>query len=122
VDFNEHRAKALERLHAHRLVIDEGARLAVGELHTAQDQRVFRLDPVILQQRPRWVLAGEFEHRGDLALLLALADQRGVAPRAQSQRKGIKQDRFAGAGFAGQHGQAFGKIQIELVDQDDVPN
>ncbi len=122
VDFDEHGAEAFERLHADRLIVDEGARLAVGKLHAAQDQRVFRLNAVVLQQRPGRVLARQFEHGGDLALLLALADQRGVAARAQSQRKGVEQDGLAGAGLAGQHAKTLGEIEIELVDQDDVPN
>ena len=52
VDFDQSRAEAFERLHADRLVVDEGAGLAVGELHAAQDQGVLGLDAVLLQQRP----------------------------------------------------------------------
>ena len=66
--------------------------------------------------------ARQFEHRGDLALRLSLAHQRGVAARAQGEREGVEQDRLAGAGFAGQHGKAPGKIEVKLVDQDDVPD
>ena len=66
--------------------------------------------------------ARQFEHRGDLPLRLPLAHQRGVAARAQGERERIEQDRFAGAGLAGQHGKALGEIEIELVDQDDVPD
>ena len=40
VDFDQRRAEALQRLHADRLVVDEGAGAAVGELHAAQDQRL----------------------------------------------------------------------------------
>ena len=40
VDLDQHFAQLLHHLHAHRLVIDEGARAAVGELHAAQDQIV----------------------------------------------------------------------------------
>ena len=39
VDLHQSRAEAFQRLHAHRLVVDEGAGLAVGKLHAAQDQR-----------------------------------------------------------------------------------
>ena len=44
---------ALQRLHAHRLVVDEGARAAVGELHAAQDQFVLGRDVVAAMQRAR---------------------------------------------------------------------
>ncbi len=62
----------------------------------------------------------QVESRGHLALLGALAHQRDVAAGAERQRKGIEQDRLAGAGLAGQHGEAGGEIDIEPVDQDDV--
>ena len=60
------------------------------------------------------------EHRGDLALLRAVAHQAGVAAAAERQREGIEQDGFARAGFAGQHREATGKLDIEPFDQDDV--
>ena len=60
------------------------------------------------------------EHRGDLALLHAVAHQAGIAAPAERQREGIEQDGFAGAGFAGQHRKAAGKLDIEPFDQDDV--
>ena len=58
--------------------------------------------------------------RRDLPLLGALADQAGIAARAEREREGIEQDRFAGAGLAGQHRQPGGEIDVEPVDQDDV--
>ena len=122
VNFDQSRAEAFQRLHADRLVVDEGAGLAVGELHAPQDERVLRLDTVLLEQRPGRVPARQFEHRSHLPLRLALAHQRRVAARAQGEREGVEQDRFAGAGLAGQHSQTFCEIQIELVDQDDVPD
>ena len=41
VDLDQRRAELLQRLHAHRLVVDEGAGAPVGKLHAAQDQLVF---------------------------------------------------------------------------------
>jgi len=60
------------------------------------------------------------EHRGDLALVGAVADEACVAPAAERQRKGIEQDGFARAGLAGQHRKAAGKLDIEPLDQHDV--
>ena len=53
VDFDQRRAEALQHLHADRLVVDEGAGAAVGELHAAQDQLVVGGDVVLGQQRAR---------------------------------------------------------------------
>ena len=66
------------------------------------------------------MIAGKLEGGDHLALLHAVAHQALVAARAQGQREGIEQDRLAGAGFAGQHGQAVGEIDVEPVDQDDI--
>ena len=43
-----------------------------------------------------------------------------LGDRAEGEREGVEQDRLAGAGFAGQHGKAGGKIDVEPIDQDDV--
>ncbi len=66
------------------------------------------------------MLATHLEHGGHLPLLGALAHQRLVAAAAERQREGIEQDRLAGAGLAGEHGEPRGEIDVELVDQDDV--
>ena len=120
VDLDQRRAELLHDLHAHRLIVDEGAGAAVGELHAAQDQFVLGGDVVGLEHGLRRMLAGKLEDGDHLALLHALAHQALVAARAQGQRKGVEQDRLAGAGLAGQHGQAVGEIDVEPVDQDDV--
>ena len=66
------------------------------------------------------MLLGKLEGRGHLALLGALAHQRRLAARAEREREGIEQDRFAGAGLAGQHRKAGAEIDVEPIDQDDV--
>ena len=122
VDLDQRPAQRLQRLHAHRLVVDEGAGAAVGELHAAQDQLVLGRDVVCGHERARRMVGRRLERRGHLPLLGALAHQRDVAARAERQREGIEQDRLAGAGLAGEHGQAGGEIDVEPVDQDDVAN
>jgi hypothetical protein len=120
MDLDQRRAQLLQRLDADRLVVDEGAGAAVGELHAAQDQRLVGCDFDAVGQPPRGMAGRHLEHRGDLPLLRALTHQRGVAARAQRQREGVEQDRLAGAGLAGQHRQARGEIEVEPVNQHDV--
>ena len=57
-----------------------------------------------------------------LPLLKSLPHQRLVAAAAQGQRESIEQDRFSGAGLAGERGEAAGKIDVEPLDQNDVAN
>ena len=122
VDLDQRAADRLQGLHADRLVVDEGAGAAVGELHAAQDHLAVSIVSRPLSARifaGRMAL-GHVEHGGDLALLGAVAHEAGIAAAAERQRKGIEQDGFARAGFAGQHGKAPGEFDIEPLDQDDV--
>ena len=64
--------------------------------------------------------SGEIEDGGDLPLRLAVAHEPAVAARAERQRKGVEQDRFAGAGLAGEDREALAEVELEPVDQDDV--
>ena len=120
MDFDQRAAECFEHLHAHRLVVDEGARAPVGKLHTAQDQAVLGSDAVFGEQRERRMARFDIEGRGHLSLLGALAHQAGVAAAAERKREGIEQDRLAGAGLAGEHRKTSRVIDVEPFDQNDV--
>jgi hypothetical protein len=109
-----------QHLHRHRLVVEEGAGAAVGQLDPAQDQLVLRRNVVGGQDRPRRMIDPHVEGCRHLPLFGALADQAGIAARAERQREGIEQDRLAGAGLPGQHRETRREIDVEAVDQDDV--
>src|SRR5258705_2460657 len=78
------------------------------------------VEPVTAEDRRGRMALRDIEHRGDLALFDAVTDQARVAAAPERQRESIEQDGFAGAGFAGQHRKAAGKLDIEPFDQDDV--
>ena len=120
VDFHQRRAERAQHLDADRLVVDEGAGAAVGELHAPHDQFVFTAEIVFRQQPARRMILRQVESGDHLALLGALAHHGGVAARAERQRESIEQDRFAGAGLAGQRGEAGPEIDVQAIDQDDV--
>ena len=70
------------------------------------------LSPVIREQHDEFpmicdpagrMIVGDIEHGGDTGLFGFAPDQPCFVPLAQGEAKGIQQDRFAGAGFAGQH-------------------
>ena len=50
----------------------------------------------------------------------ALADDTGVASLAEDQRERVDQDRLAGAGLAGEDGEAGVELELERVDDDEV--
>ena len=66
------------------------------------------------------MLLGKLEHRDHLALFGALAHQRHIAARAERQSESVEQDRFAGAGLAGERGKAGAEIDIQPFDQNDI--
>ena len=120
VDFHQRRAERAQHLNAHRLIVDEGAGPPVGDLHAPHDQLVLAGEAVLREQAARRMLLAELEDRGHLPLLGAFADQRRLPTRAEREREGIEQDRFAGSGLAGQCRQPGAEINVEPVDQDDV--
>src|SRR4051794_28239733 len=120
MDLDERAAQRFEDLHAHRLVVHEGARASVRELHAAQDQAVLGADAVLGKRRERRMLRLDVKRRGHLPLLGALAHEARVAAAAERKRESIEQDRFAGAGLAGEHREAGRIIDVEPFDQNDV--
>ncbi len=122
VDFHESRAKRAQHLHGDRLIVDEGPRPAVGELHAAHDQRIVAIEFVVGKNAARRVVRRKLEGGSDLTVLGAGAHQRRVAAGAERQRKGVEQDRFAGAGLAGKRGKSRAEIDVQPVDQNDVAN
>jgi hypothetical protein len=103
VDLDQQGAEAFQYLHAHQLVVDESAGAAVAQLRAPQNEHVLSGNVVGGKQRSRRMTGRDVEGRRDLTLFHALPHQAGVAARAQSQREGVQQDRFAGARLAGQH-------------------
>ncbi len=120
VDFDQRAADVAHQRHAGRLVVDEDAGAAVGALDPAQDDVAVVVERVVGEKRARRMVARHVEHRRDLTLLSPVAHQRCVAARAKRQRQSVKQDGFAGAGFAGQHRKAGRKIDVQPLDQDDI--
>jgi hypothetical protein len=120
VNLDQRSSQRFQGLNADGLIVDEGAGAAVGELHPAQDHFAGVFQAVLGKQRRRWMALRHIEHRRHLALLGAVADQGGIAATAQRQREGIKQNRFARAGLAGQNREPPGELDIEPFDQDDV--
>ena len=102
VNFHQRRTKRAQHLHADRLIVDEGAGAAIGELNAPHDQLVLAAKIVLGEHAARRMIGGKLESGGDLALLRAGAHQRRLAAGAERKRKGVEQDRFTRAGLAGQ--------------------
>ncbi len=120
VNLDELAADAPERLRRDALVVDEGPAAAVGQLHAPQDEAAAGLDALRLRSGDRRVVRPKLERRADLAKLGAMAHEARLSLSSERQRKSVQQDGFAGARLAGQNGQPAVKLEVELVDQDNV--
>jgi len=85
VNLDQRSANGLHGLHAHRLVVDEGAGAAVRKLHAAQNQLVLGWNAVLIDQRANRMVIREIECRRHLALLGTMPNQGDVAARAPSE-------------------------------------
>ena len=120
VDLDKRAADVAHQRDAGRLIVDEDAGAAVGGLHAAQDDVAVVVQRVFGEDGARGMVLRHVEDSRHLALGRAVADQGGIAARAERQRQGIKQDGFAGAGLAGEDREAGRKIDVQPLDQDDI--
>src|SRR6185369_12880838 len=122
VNLDQSSADGLHGLHAHRLVIDEGAGAAICKLHAAQNQLVLGWNAVLIDQGADRMVIREIECRRHLALLGTVTNQGDVTAGTERKRKCIEQDRLASAGLAGERSKTLREIDIESLDQNDVTN
>ncbi len=120
MDFHQQRADRFQQPRRNRLIVDESPRAPIGVLHAAQDDFGIVGNLVFAQQHPGRMVFGQRQHRHHLPAVRALAHQRRVAASTQRQGQRVEQDRFARAGFAGQHGQPRLEGEVQLIDQNDV--
>jgi hypothetical protein len=120
MDLDQRGAERPQDLDADRLVVDESAGAAIGKLHAPQNELVFAAQPVVGNQPARRMVLADFEGGDHLAMLRAFTHQRRFAAGAERKRKGIEQNRFAGAGFASQDGEAETEIDVQTIDQNDI--
>jgi hypothetical protein len=120
MDLDQRAAYVAHQRNAGRLVVDEDAGAPVRGLDAAQDDVAVVVQRVFRQKQARGMIARHVEHSRNLALRSTMPHKRGVAARAERQRKGIEENGFAGAGLAGQHGKAGREIDVQPFDQDDI--
>ena len=121
LDLDEAVAELAQQPDARRLVVDKGAAAAVGADQPAQHDRLaVAVEPGLAQDRVRRVVAPDRELGRHRRLLAPRPHQPGLGPLAERQAQRIQQDRFAGAGLAGQHAQPRPEGEVEAVDQDNV--
>ena len=77
---------------------------------------------LVAKQLERPVIGRQLDFGRNRRVVLARTQQAGVRPGSQRQAEGIEEDRFARAGLPGEHAQPRLELELELVDEHDVPD
>ncbi len=120
VDLQQMRGQFAQLRQRHRAAVDPRARTARGGQHAAQAAMLAIVHGLLAQPGARGGGGSEIEFGADFGALRAAAYQRGVGTRAGEQQQGIDQQRLAGAGFAGDHGQTGAQRDLGLGDHGQV--
>ena len=122
MDLEKRLAHLLEDTHARRLIIDERAAAAVGAERAPQNQiLVTRVGKAFfLQQVPDRMVRRGGEQRRGRSLGRAPPHQPRIGTRPCRQAQGVQDDRLAGPGLTGQHGEPRPDGQIQGLDQHNV--
>jgi hypothetical protein len=120
MDFDHVLPKLAHELHGNGLVIDVGFGPAIGRLDTAKDQVAIVIKCIFAKQRARGVIHADFESRGNLALVLTMANKATVTASTKGKRQAIEKNGFAGARLTSQHGKAGLEPKVEPFDQNDI--
>ncbi len=122
LDLHQQLADTPQQGDADGLVVDEGAAAAVGAELAAQDDVAVVGEALLVEQCAHGMVGDNRELGADAGLPGARAEQLQIGAAAEGEAEGIQQDRLAGAGLAGQHGEAGIDLEIQAVDEDDVAN
>ncbi len=106
--------------HRHRAAVDEGARAAVGADHPAQLALLLVVELVVPQPAACGGLVVEVEFGRKLGPAGAVADHAAVGAQPGQEAQGVDHQRFAGAGFAGNHGHAWPELQFGGADNGEI--
>ena len=114
VDLDQMLGHLAQLRHGRRAAVDPGAALALRIDHPPHQQRIVGRDGV---EAGRFQPAGKarrpVELGADLGPRRALAHHAGVAAAAEGELQRVDQDRLAGAGLAGEHGEARAEVEFE---------
>ena len=120
VDVHQLLAQFAQCLYRCGLAIDVAARAAVGADGAAQDAFTVHLQFSLAQPGLHFVQRTDLEGGADLGTIAADAYRAAVGTIAQHQAEGVEQDRFAGAGLAGEHAHTGRELQLQLFDDGEI--
>ncbi len=115
-------AQLLERLQRDGRIVDEGSALAGGGQLAADDGVVGVVLYIVVAEEGLHAVARQVEVGLDDALVGALLQRLRVGALSQEQAYGSEYDALARPRFAGNHGESGVQLDIELVNEREVPD
>ena len=117
VDVDQQYADLAQQLQRHGLAVQVRAAAAVAADEATDRQLVGRVDRLLAQQpHQRTTRIAEVETAAHLGALGAVAHDFAAGATAGEQLQRIDDDRLAGAGLAGEHGQAGPELDLGGID------
>ena len=120
VDVHQQLPELAQQAGRHRAAIDVRPRAAVGAHGAAQDAVAAVGQVVGIQPGQRCGHRRDVEHGRHLGLLGADPDRLGARAFAQGQQQRVHHQRFAGAGLAGQRGEAGFELELGRLDDGEI--
>ena len=123
VNVDDQCADVAQQRKRHRHAIEIAARTAVVGDDAADRELVVRFDGLFREDRAQRLRAfADVERRGELGALRSRAYDFGAALAAREQCERIDNDRFARAGFSGEHGESGAHFELDQIDDGEVTN
>ncbi len=121
VDIDEDVARLAQQLHRDRLAVEVSARAPIRAHHAPHDEVATGADRLLLEPllELAW-RATEVEGAGDLGALGAVTHHFGPGAAAGEQLQRIDEDRLAGTGLTGQHGESGAQFELHGIDDGEV--
>jgi hypothetical protein len=108
-------------LDGNRLSIEIGAGFAIALDDATHNEFVVAFDTLLIQPlAQRSWCARKFEGGGNFSSIGAMSNHLGTGSATDRQLQRVDQNGFAGAGFTGEHGKAFAKIEFNALDDREV--
>ena len=103
-------------MQGYAVAVDERAGPTVSADHAAQDALAIEVQHLFFEPLPGFGQVREVEFRRELGAFRIRPDESSASTLAENQSHGVHEYRFAGARFAGEHGQARRELDFYLVD------
>jgi len=121
VNVDQQLGRPAEHLQRYRLTAQPGTAAPIAADHAPYQQFAVIGDGLLSEQVAQLTAsAGNIDGRGDFGPLGTGAYHIGAGAAAGQQLQGIDNDGLAGAGLAGQHGQATAEFDFNAVDDREI--